>query len=453
MPIKNGIMEKPISVADVAKVLGSTSLDVGTLCRDSNINPYALYSPRFTTKPGSIINKDFTSEVDPTSRYPSGASYKVAPYGILIPGIAADIGVGLTAFNFARLQWIIPRPDDKYSFKCLHHFEGYKHDAQPGLTFNMLFAGSTMYDAEICGVFSIPADDGYTLSIAKLFGEADTDGNKWYPAVVVYETANATPGNFTAPMKDPATNAAVFKGTTPVTTAGGTFTVFTGCNTDPSGGRYYTAVPFVCKKRGTGTDVFPVDYDFFNVAITADIRPVEKYVPVPGEVGNDTFQYFHWKEGSGGAGKPDSAGNVGGDRRYPDGATYDSGTPLPTSGITSTLCFAYCENVASVNDPLYNKYTRLELTIYYDGGDGGKSKTYRYTKGASDNTLIVDDRCRSLVTLASKLLMYLSTDFFKSPNNTASVTRVRLGLPEYGSSGNLYYRDGVCIIDPQPSLD
>ena len=45
MAIKNGILLAPISTLDVAKCLGVSSLDVGTLCTSTKVNKWAKYKP------------------------------------------------------------------------------------------------------------------------------------------------------------------------------------------------------------------------------------------------------------------------------------------------------------------------------------------------------------------------------------------------------------------------
>lgn len=54
MSIVNGIIQAPVSIADVKTALGETSNDLGTLCRSDKINMWAKYKP-------VELNKAFTS--------------------------------------------------------------------------------------------------------------------------------------------------------------------------------------------------------------------------------------------------------------------------------------------------------------------------------------------------------------------------------------------------------
>ena len=55
MSIINGIIQAPVSIADVRTVLGETSNDLATLCKSEKINMWAKFKP-------VELNKPFTSD-------------------------------------------------------------------------------------------------------------------------------------------------------------------------------------------------------------------------------------------------------------------------------------------------------------------------------------------------------------------------------------------------------
>ena len=55
MSIVNGIIQAPVSIADVKTVLGETSNDLATLCKSEKINIWAKFKP-------VELNKPFTND-------------------------------------------------------------------------------------------------------------------------------------------------------------------------------------------------------------------------------------------------------------------------------------------------------------------------------------------------------------------------------------------------------
>ena len=55
MSIINGIIQAPVSIADVKTALGETSNDLAALCRSDKINMWAKFKP-------VELNKPFTSD-------------------------------------------------------------------------------------------------------------------------------------------------------------------------------------------------------------------------------------------------------------------------------------------------------------------------------------------------------------------------------------------------------
>lgn len=61
MSIVNGIIQAPISIADVKTMLGETSNDLATLCKSDKINMWAKYKPVELNKPFTSDEFDFTN--------------------------------------------------------------------------------------------------------------------------------------------------------------------------------------------------------------------------------------------------------------------------------------------------------------------------------------------------------------------------------------------------------
>lgn len=379
MAHNNGTITAPISLkADVAAVLGESKADVATVCMSDKINPYALYCPRWTLDPCSRITRDWTSpRVPPTA--PSGVRYTLAPYGVYVP-VISNIHTGLGAFNAARYLWVIERPDAA-SFKCLQHFDGYNHYATVSPIAESVYA---VPDQEIVVNINLPKADGSSLSPANLFADPDSQGNRYYLCLVVYESSSATPYDFTTPRS-------IVRSNGYITAQGLTETLWT--NVNAIAGRYYTIVPVVCKKQGVGTDVFPTDYDFLGIKVADNMSPwIDRYIPTM-EENTPQLQYFWWMENYA--------------RCYPDGSTVDNGTPLP-QGVNADIVLDYCENPGD-GSTVWAKYRQIQLAVTVRNGAGNTAVfNYTWTKGAAEGALRVDERCYTRGNYRHHLLMSLS---------------------------------------------
>ena len=61
MSIVNGIIQAPVTIADVKTVLGETNNDLAALCRSDKINMWAKYKPVELNKPFTSDEFDFTN--------------------------------------------------------------------------------------------------------------------------------------------------------------------------------------------------------------------------------------------------------------------------------------------------------------------------------------------------------------------------------------------------------
>lgn len=122
----NGHVKAPVGLYEVVRLLGESSLDVGTVCTSPNINPYSLIQPAPASYPGFGV--EHMEDGWETADNPGDSSnfYEGLKWGFLVPyvGQPADI---LKIMNKA---WV--RHGAK-GFYCLNHFDGYLHNVRPSL--------------------------------------------------------------------------------------------------------------------------------------------------------------------------------------------------------------------------------------------------------------------------------------------------------------------------------
>ena len=58
MSAENGIIKAPVSFGDVNRTIGTSHTDLGTLCKDGNINKWAMYKPVSKNKIGLLTQSD-----------------------------------------------------------------------------------------------------------------------------------------------------------------------------------------------------------------------------------------------------------------------------------------------------------------------------------------------------------------------------------------------------------
>ena len=131
MSIVNGIIQAPVSIADVKTVLGETSNDLATLCRSDKINMWAKFKPVELNKPFTSDEFDFENNHwrDNVTWY-RGADFE----GVGICGIKVTHGGSLDSiidlYDKGQSNW--SRVKVGSTFACpyrLSDFIGYKHAA------------------------------------------------------------------------------------------------------------------------------------------------------------------------------------------------------------------------------------------------------------------------------------------------------------------------------------
>ena len=172
-----------LTISEIKSVLGDSSLDLGTLCKSSNINPLAKYKPVNVASWGEITE----------------AQRKAVNYGLTAPSSDASYSVAITR------QWTYTKPNGYY--RALD-FDGYKHDA----TFLI-----KCRDNEINLVVQNPTSQPYLYSNVQGEMELADFGtlSSWYACLVLtygsktyYKTADKTMGDGGTVMNFTGTEAA-----------------------------------------------------------------------------------------------------------------------------------------------------------------------------------------------------------------------------------------------------
>lgn len=131
MSIVNGIIQAPISIADVKTMLGETSNDLATLCKSDKINMWAKYKPVELNKPFTSDEFDFTNNHwRDNATWFKGADFE----GVGICGIKIAHSSTLQSltelYDKGQSNW--SRVKVGSTFACpyrLSDFIGYKHAA------------------------------------------------------------------------------------------------------------------------------------------------------------------------------------------------------------------------------------------------------------------------------------------------------------------------------------
>lgn len=134
MGYSNGHIYAPVSVSDVAAVLGKSSHDLGTLCMDKDINPYSLIRPLYSVTP-DILPAHLVTGAD-YGEQPAGTAdwgYTKGKWGFWVPVTGTPNNIRMIYDK----PWVrrLPTID---TFKCLAQFDGYRHDVKPSLPVRVL---------------------------------------------------------------------------------------------------------------------------------------------------------------------------------------------------------------------------------------------------------------------------------------------------------------------------
>lgn len=181
MSNSNGIISKPISLkADIATVLGESSTDLGTLCKSSNIEKWALYKPVKHTKLGELIGNE--------TRGYNGQCGMVFPYckGNTLATLAKNLWQ-----NNNELSWSYEPPTGgNYPYRLLD-FNRYDHGSKTpfiGKLNTSLFPSDSSSAIIILG-FNASAYDrerNFTPDVMAIEGSECAD---WYPGIIIINSS------------------------------------------------------------------------------------------------------------------------------------------------------------------------------------------------------------------------------------------------------------------------
>jgi hypothetical protein len=170
MPVVNGVMRAPISVWDVAQMLGVNSGDVGYLCsnRHGKINKWSKYKP--------VIFQAFDNLDANWYKAKDGRC------GLIVPLNSNDLP-GLISFakkNNYDYQYQPPQGGIASPYR-ISDFNGYNHYAiNPFGSFSIPFAVYTGYGKATIEMRMIEVADS-NLKISDIFNFDD-----WYPGIAMY---------------------------------------------------------------------------------------------------------------------------------------------------------------------------------------------------------------------------------------------------------------------------
>ena len=133
MSIVNGIIQAPVSIADVRTVLGETSNDLATLCRSDKINMWAKFKPVELNKPFTSDEFDFQNNRwrDDASWFKGVDFVENGICGLKVThGGSLEAVIDLYDKNTAGWKRVKPGTTLACPYR-LTDFIGYKHTATP----------------------------------------------------------------------------------------------------------------------------------------------------------------------------------------------------------------------------------------------------------------------------------------------------------------------------------
>lgn len=174
-----GHIYAPVSVVDVAKVLGVDSNDVGTLCTSPNINPYSLIQPLSPghKDPGFLVShmRDLKTNED-MPEWGDGYYWEQKCWQFFVPYVTSPTMVD----TIRDVAWYRRTPMGEGDYKSLNHFDGYIHMAESSLNWHIndkLFTNdeivASMYFTKAQEVVSKSgkANPGGLVGVKEVFGD------------------------------------------------------------------------------------------------------------------------------------------------------------------------------------------------------------------------------------------------------------------------------------------
>ena len=177
MSYSNGIITAPVSMSDVQSAIGSSSTDLATLCRHSNINKFARFKPvKFTSIPAI-----------------TDANRKSVAHGIIIPDVVTSSSItGSAIMDAASNDWDYEPPTggSSYPYRLTDFANaenpssyGYYHNAVPPIQVNYprdgwTFSRGSTQKSLVISIDLDPDDSAINLQ-ANDFTASGLDLNQW----------------------------------------------------------------------------------------------------------------------------------------------------------------------------------------------------------------------------------------------------------------------------------
>lgn len=290
---------KAINTGDVNYVLAAGSHDVKTLCIHKNINPAAVFRPRFMGGMVHVATSDFQSRLSQLAAPSSGVSgvtMKCVNYGIWVPYFNSSAN-GYPWYA-GHIKWN-PRPADSTQFGDITQFDGYNHNAKfknPVLTVECA-KGSKLK------VTFLDNSTGESITAKTLFGSNENA----YFGFFVYEYTGDGPvlsGSGAVTPKLYISNYYVAQ-TGQMRVVPSDFNVVAD--------KKYDIVPIVAVDNGG-------DYEYYSLHISDNVPGIITKYSSSTDI---EFVYFRYAE------------TGAGDAYYPDGDAMESGSPI--SGVTAAV--------------------------------------------------------------------------------------------------------------------
>lgn len=349
-----GVISAPVNTDDVSEVLGVASDDVKTLCVSDQINPAALYRPRYMGGMVHVAPENFQStlkDLVPPSSGVSGITMKCVNYGVWVPYITSTING--YPWDAGRIRWN-PRPCDSTQFGDLTHFIGYNHQAK---FTNPVTSILCSQGAKIKVTFQDRSASD-TISARTLF----SDNEDAYFGFFVYEYTGDGP---------------VLSGTGAVTPK-----LYVNNYSVAQCSSAYAVVSDFDASAGHGYDIIPVivvdnndDLEYYGLNISDQVPGFYRKMVGTNDI---EFIYFRYSEGT----------------FYPDGDEVETGTDIgvtkPTFGFALQMTSPFSKILAD-SDTAYSsgliRPSTIKLTAKFTRASDSQSYTKEFTTSNGLNVL------------------------------------------------------------------
>lgn len=125
--VSNGHIHAPVSLAEVASIIGESEANLKTVCLSDKINPYSIIRPLYSESL-DLEPKDFKNALvfGPIPENGDGYYFKRMTWGYFVPYVSNPTEIS----KIKNVAWKrnLPTAD---TCLCLSHFDGYLHNAVP----------------------------------------------------------------------------------------------------------------------------------------------------------------------------------------------------------------------------------------------------------------------------------------------------------------------------------